>query len=179
MLSTSMVAESRVRRSPTNCVANVVPSPRFPDNLLIKLLGAWEPLKKSFQFCAKSGLAYHILPSHNIRHALSDPIHTLLHVSFMFTACASFSKTSIGVQFRKKLTFPGSAEIDKLGGITWNISCKDAEINNIGATREQARSELHELNTRDVQKLKQVARRSPLANSTRPASMACLLKCAD
>ncbi|POW16548.1 hypothetical protein PSTT_01337 [Puccinia striiformis] len=108
----------------------------------------------------------------------------------MFTACASFSKTSIGVQFRKKLTFPGSvrrnsepkflhAEIDKLGGITWNISCKDAEINNIGATREQARSELHELNTRDVQKLKQVARRSPLANSTRPASMACLLKCAD
>ncbi|KAH9455094.1 hypothetical protein MJO28_012543 [Puccinia striiformis f. sp. tritici] len=70
---------------------------RFPDNLLVKLLGVWEPLENSSQLFAKSGLAYYISPPHNIRHVFSDPIHTLLYVSFMLTACALFSKTWIEV----------------------------------------------------------------------------------
>lgn len=70
---------------------------RFPDNIFVKLLGVWEPLENSSQLFAKSGFAYYISPPHNIRHVFSDPIHTLLYVSFMLTACALFSKTWIEV----------------------------------------------------------------------------------
>ncbi|CAH7668804.1 putative SEC61 [Phakopsora pachyrhizi] len=44
-----------------------------------------------------SGIAYYISPPHNIRAVFSDPIHTLLYVSFMLTACALFLKTWIKV----------------------------------------------------------------------------------
>ncbi|KAI8461501.1 protein transport protein SEC61 subunit alpha [Phakopsora pachyrhizi] len=56
---------------------------RLPKNIFVKLLG--------------SGIAYYISPPHNIRAVFSDPIHTLLYVSFMLTACALFSKTWIKV----------------------------------------------------------------------------------
>ncbi|KAI8451909.1 protein transport protein SEC61 subunit alpha [Phakopsora pachyrhizi] len=70
---------------------------RLPNNIFFKLLGVWEPLDSSSQLFAKSGIAYYISPPHNIRAVFSDPIHTLLYVSFMLTACALFSKTWIKV----------------------------------------------------------------------------------
>jgi protein transport protein SEC61 subunit alpha len=70
---------------------------RFPDNLLIRLLGVWEPLEESSQLFATSGIAYYMSPPHTIRDALIDPVHTVIYVAFMLTACALFSKTWIEV----------------------------------------------------------------------------------
>jgi protein transport protein SEC61 subunit alpha len=46
---------------------------------------------------ASGGIAYYISPPHNLTDALLDPIHTLMYVTFMLTACALFSKTWIEV----------------------------------------------------------------------------------
>ncbi|KAI6143726.1 SecY subunit domain-containing protein [Pisolithus tinctorius] len=70
---------------------------RFPSNFLVKLLGVWEPLEDSPQLRAVSGIAYYISPPHTIKEALLDPIHTLLYIAFVVTACALFSKTWIEV----------------------------------------------------------------------------------
>lgn len=45
------------------------------------------------------------------------------------------------------------------------LASKDADVTRIRATREEARSELHELKSRDVEKMKQVAQIRTLANS--------------
>jgi len=70
---------------------------RFPENLLVRLLGVWEPLQDSAQLSAVSGVAYYMSPPHTIKEALIDPIHTAIYVTFMLTACALFSKTWIEV----------------------------------------------------------------------------------
>ncbi|KAH9972541.1 SecY protein [Lactifluus volemus] len=70
---------------------------RFPDNLLVKLLGVWEPMEESAQLIATSGMAYYISPPRTLRAALVDPIHTLLYILFMTSVCAIFSKTWIDV----------------------------------------------------------------------------------
>lgn len=70
---------------------------RYPDNLLVKLLGVWEPYKGTSQLHATSGLAYYISPPHSWLEAWSDPIHFAIYVAFMLTACAFLSKTWIEV----------------------------------------------------------------------------------
>lgn len=86
---------------------------RFPDNLLVKLLGVWEvsllfscvhlqtdvqPLEDSpSQLSAVSGIAYYISAPHSLKAALSDPFHTAVYIAFIVTACAIFSKTWIEV----------------------------------------------------------------------------------
>lgn len=70
---------------------------RFPDNLFVRLLGVWEPLEDSAQLFAQSGIAYYISPPHSLKAVVLDPIHTVVYVSFMLTACALFSKTWIEV----------------------------------------------------------------------------------
>ncbi|KAK4697311.1 protein transport protein SEC61 subunit alpha, partial [Lecanoromycetidae sp. Uapishka_2] len=70
---------------------------RFSDNLLVKLLGTWEPREGSAQLYASSGIAYYMSPPLNFTEALLDPIHTALYVTFMLVACAIFSKTWIEV----------------------------------------------------------------------------------
>ncbi|CAG8537092.1 4687_t:CDS:10 [Dentiscutata erythropus] len=71
---------------------------RFPDNLLIRLLGVWSPYEEgSSQLFASGGLAYFMSPPHSIKDALLDPIHTVIYIAFMLTACALFSKTWIEV----------------------------------------------------------------------------------
>lgn len=70
---------------------------RFPDNLLVRLLGVWEPLADSSQLGAISGIAYYMSPPHNLKEAFIDPIHTAVYITFMLTACALFSKTWIEV----------------------------------------------------------------------------------
>ncbi|KAJ9104232.1 translocon subunit [Naganishia cerealis] len=70
---------------------------RFPENLFVKLLGAWEPLEGSSQLSAVSGLAYYISAPRSITAALTDPLHTVIYIAFIVTACAVFSKTWIEV----------------------------------------------------------------------------------
>jgi protein transport protein SEC61 subunit alpha len=70
---------------------------RFSDNLLVKLIGTWEPREGSSQLYASSGIAYYMSPPLNLTDALLDPIHTVIYVTFIVTACAIFSKTWIEV----------------------------------------------------------------------------------
>ncbi|KAI9862880.1 MAG: translocon subunit [Trichoglossum hirsutum] len=71
---------------------------RFSDNLLVRLLGVWEPREGgSQQLYAASGIAYYMSPPLNFTEALLDPIHTAIYIAFMLVACAVFSKTWIEV----------------------------------------------------------------------------------
>src|SRR5271156_284061 len=70
---------------------------RFSENLLVKLIGTWEPREGSSQLYASSGIAYYMSPPLNLTDALLDPIHTAIYVTFIVTACAVFSKTWIEV----------------------------------------------------------------------------------
>ena len=70
---------------------------RFPDNLLVRLMGQWEPREGSAQLHAASGLAYYMSPPMNFTEALLDPIKTAVFTMYMLVACAVFSKTWIEV----------------------------------------------------------------------------------
>ncbi|KAK5162382.1 translocon subunit [Oleoguttula sp. CCFEE 6159] len=70
---------------------------RFSDNLLVGLIGTWEPKEGSAQLFATSGAAYYMSPPLNFTEALLDPIHTAVYIAYMLTACAVFSKTWIEV----------------------------------------------------------------------------------
>ncbi|KAF1811905.1 transporter SEC61 subunit alpha [Eremomyces bilateralis CBS 781.70] len=71
---------------------------RFTDNLLVRLLGVWEPLQDgSSQLHAASGIAYYMSPPLSFSQALLDPIHTAVYLVYMIVACAIFSKTWIEV----------------------------------------------------------------------------------
>ncbi|RKP12154.1 protein transport protein SEC61 subunit alpha [Piptocephalis cylindrospora] len=70
---------------------------RFPDNLLVRLFGVWEPHEGSSQFFATGGAAYYMQPPHHLVDALKDPIHFVIYVIFMLGICALFSKTWIEV----------------------------------------------------------------------------------
>ena len=54
-------------------------------------------MEDSPQLAAVSGIAYYMSPPHTIKAALLDPIHTVIYITFMLTACAIFSKTWIEV----------------------------------------------------------------------------------
>ncbi len=70
---------------------------RFSDNLLVKLIGTWEPKEGSSQLFASGGIAYYMSPPLNFTDALLDPIHTVIYVTFIIVTCAIFSKTWIEV----------------------------------------------------------------------------------
>ncbi|EON62667.1 protein transporter SEC61 subunit alpha [Coniosporium apollinis CBS 100218] len=70
---------------------------RFSENLLIRLLGVWEPREGSSQLFATSGLAYYMSPPLNFKEALLDPFKTAVFIAYMLAACAIFSKTWIEV----------------------------------------------------------------------------------
>ncbi|KAL1925218.1 uncharacterized protein VTP21DRAFT_101 [Calcarisporiella thermophila] len=70
---------------------------RFPKNLLIRLLGVWTPMEGSSQLYASGGLVYYLAAPHSLKAAIFDPIHTLVYIIFMITACALFSKAWIEV----------------------------------------------------------------------------------
>jgi preprotein translocase subunit SecY len=56
-----------------------------------------QPLEDSPQLFAKSGICYYMTPPHTLKAALTDPIHTLIYIGFITSACAVFSKTWIEV----------------------------------------------------------------------------------
>ncbi|KAI9095232.1 SecY subunit domain-containing protein [Phlyctochytrium arcticum] len=70
---------------------------RWPENLLIRLLGVWKSPEGIPQEYATSGFAYYISPPHKLADAFTDPIHFVIYVTFMLSACALFSKTWIEV----------------------------------------------------------------------------------
>ncbi len=70
---------------------------RFAENLLVRLLGVWEPRDGSSQLYATAGIAYYMSPPLSFTDALLDPIHTAVYVAYMLVACAVFSKTWIEV----------------------------------------------------------------------------------
>ena len=71
---------------------------RFSDNLLVRLIGVWEAKEgQGPQLQAISGLAYYLSPPFSISEALLDPIHTMVYLIYMITACALFSKTWVEV----------------------------------------------------------------------------------
>ena len=72
-------------------------SSRFSENLLVRLFGVWEAKEGSAQLSATSGLVYYMSPPLNFSEALVDPIHTVVYIAYMVTACAVFSKTWIEV----------------------------------------------------------------------------------
>lgn len=70
---------------------------RYPDALVSKLLGVWEPREGSAQLYAISGLAYYMQPPFNWKEALLDPVKTVIYIGFVLGACAIFSKTWIEI----------------------------------------------------------------------------------
>lgn len=80
------------------------------DNLLVKIIGTWEPREGSQQLYAASGIACrhpsfddrsirlltipdYMSPPLNFTEALLDPLHSAIYIVFMLVACAIFSKT--------------------------------------------------------------------------------------
>ncbi|KAJ1509211.1 translocon subunit [Coelomomyces lativittatus] len=70
---------------------------RFPKNLLVRLLGVWNPSDSTSQFQATSGLAYYLTPPHSIADALKDPLHFVLYTFILLSACALLSTAWIEV----------------------------------------------------------------------------------
>ncbi|AWU76629.1 protein transporter SEC61 subunit alpha [Pichia kudriavzevii] len=70
---------------------------RFPNNLLVKLIGSWEATHGGQQLFAVSGLSYYMQPPLNFQEAMLDPIKTVIYVAFVLGTCAFFSKTWIEV----------------------------------------------------------------------------------
>merc|ERR1712166_441009 len=70
---------------------------RFKSNTLVNLLGRWRELEYSQQSVPVGGLAYFVSPPGNLSEILEDPLHALIYLTFMLTACALFSKTWIEV----------------------------------------------------------------------------------
>ncbi|ODV83882.1 hypothetical protein CANARDRAFT_237208 [[Candida] arabinofermentans NRRL YB-2248] len=70
---------------------------RFPNNLIIKLLGQWQPKAGSQQLFAISGLSYYMQPPLSLTETLLDPIKSIIYITFVLGTCAFFSKTWIEV----------------------------------------------------------------------------------
>lgn len=72
---------------------------RYPENVVIHLLGKWEEpeMSVSGQMRPVGGMAYYVSPPTSFTEILSDPLHALLYIVFILTACALFSKTWIQV----------------------------------------------------------------------------------
>merc|ERR1712023_236670 len=70
---------------------------RFKTNMLVNILGQWQEVDYSGQSIPVGGLAYYVSPPGNLSEILDDPLHALVYLTFMLTACALFSKTWIEV----------------------------------------------------------------------------------
>merc|ERR1711924_513426 len=70
---------------------------RYRDNIFVNLLGQWRELDYSQSSVPVGGLAYFVSPPGNLSEILEDPLHALVYLTFMLTACALFSKTWIDV----------------------------------------------------------------------------------
>merc|ERR1712205_103384 len=70
---------------------------RYRENIFVQFLGVWRELDYSQQSIPVNGIAYYVSPPSNLSDIIEDPLHALIYLSFMLTACALFSKTWIDV----------------------------------------------------------------------------------
>jgi len=72
---------------------------RFPSNFIVQLLGRWQDVEGTggAQSVPVGGLAYYVSPPTSLAEVLYDPIHAIIYLAFILTACALFSKTWIEV----------------------------------------------------------------------------------
>merc|ERR1712205_3875 len=70
---------------------------RYRENIFVQFLGVWRELDYSQQSIPVNGIAYYVSPPSNLSDIIEDPLHALVYLSFMLTACALFSKTWIDV----------------------------------------------------------------------------------
>ncbi|WFD04602.1 translocon subunit [Malassezia obtusa] len=70
---------------------------RFPSNLLVRILGAWDTMEDSPQMHAVAGIAYYLSPPSGLYDVFRDPIHALIYILFTLTACAMLSTVWIEV----------------------------------------------------------------------------------
>ena len=70
---------------------------RFPDSFAVRLLGVWDRMEDGPQLEAVGGLAYYLSPPHSLRALIADPVHSLVYIVFILTACAVLSETWIEV----------------------------------------------------------------------------------
>ena len=69
----------------------------YPNNLLVRLLGRWAENEYSGQHVPVGGIVYYISAPNSLAETVGNPLHTVLYVTFMLSACALFSKTWIEV----------------------------------------------------------------------------------
>lgn len=72
---------------------------RYPSNVLIQLLGRWQEVNNGMGTNSRpiGGLAYYVSPPTSLAEIIYDPIHALVYIAFILSACALFSKTWIEV----------------------------------------------------------------------------------
>lgn len=71
-------------------------SNRFQNNLLVQLLGRWQMTAAGHQIPV-GGLVYYISPPRTFTEVVTDPIHSIIYLVFVLSACAIFSVTWIEV----------------------------------------------------------------------------------
>jgi protein transport protein SEC61 subunit alpha len=72
---------------------------RYRDNFLVRILGEWRelPYSQTGQSIPVGGFAYYVSPPANLGEIAEDPLHAIVYLTFMLSACALFSKTWIEV----------------------------------------------------------------------------------
>jgi len=72
---------------------------RFPTNLLINMIGKWREVEGGMgtQAYPVGGLVYYLSPPTSLADIAADPVHAVVYIAFILTACALFSKTWIQV----------------------------------------------------------------------------------
>mmetsp|Transcript_26955 Transcript_26955/g.92020 ORF Transcript_26955/g.92020 Transcript_26955/m.92020 type:complete len:479 (+) Transcript_26955:80-1516(+) len=71
---------------------------RYGGNFLVQLLGRWKENDYSQgQLIPVGGLVYYISPPRSLADIAANPVHAVIYLAFMLTACALFSKTWIEV----------------------------------------------------------------------------------
>ncbi|KAF2070448.1 hypothetical protein CYY_008228 [Polysphondylium violaceum] len=70
---------------------------RFPENILIHLLGSWRNSEYGSHMIPVGGLTYYISAPPSLSAIVADPIHAIIYIVFMLGSCALFSKVWIEV----------------------------------------------------------------------------------
>lgn len=71
---------------------------RYAGNLLVRLMGRWAEVEgMPGTSVPVGGLAYYISPPTTMAEIVKDPVHAVIYITFILTACALFSKTWIEV----------------------------------------------------------------------------------
>jgi len=70
---------------------------RFPTNILVHLLGRWRDEGSGGSTFPIGGLVYYLSPPTSLSSIATDPLHAIIYIAFILTACALFSRTWIEV----------------------------------------------------------------------------------